>query len=45
LHLEFTFIFATFFIGSSEIKTSRKDFLTVVRSPEIDSSPEKMPFG
>jgi hypothetical protein len=30
-----TLIFATLFVGSSEIKTSRKDSLTEVKGPEI----------
>lgn len=36
LHLEFTLIFTTNFIGSLDIGASRESFPIEVRSPEID---------
>jgi hypothetical protein len=40
LHLEFTLIYTTNFVGSSDIRASREVFPIEVRSPEIVFNPE-----
>jgi len=42
LHLEFTFNFSTIFVGSFNIRASRVDYPTEVRSPEIEDAFQMM---